>query len=193
MASEREPLVSVVVPVMNEAECLPRLHSALRAVCDALPFRFEYVFVESGSTDATVEVLAELRCHDECVRYLVLSRNFGHQAALSAGLEHAAGDAVVMMDGDLQHPPEVIPRLLEKWREGYEVVNTARVETEAAPAFKRLWSWVFYRVFNGSTIVAIEPGGADFRLMARVAVDALNALPERHRFLRGLVPWLGFR
>lgn len=193
MASERQPLVSVVVPVLNEADCLSRLHAALVAICDALPFRFEYVFVDDGSTDATAAVLAGLRHRDERVRYLLLSRNFGHQAALSAGMEHAAGEAVVMMDGDLQHPPDVIPRLLEKWRAGYEVVNTARVETAAAPATKRLWSWVFYRVFNGTTNVAIEPGGADFRLMARVAVDALNALPERHRFLRGLVPWLGFR
>jgi dolichol-phosphate mannosyltransferase len=193
MPSERQSLVSVVVPVLNEAECLPRFHAALCAACDALPYRFEFVFVEDDSIDATVAALAALRRLDGRVRYLLLSRNFGHQAALCAGLEHAAGDAVIMMDGDLQHPPELIPRLLDKWCEGYEVVNTVRVESEAAPFLDRLWSWVFYRVFNRTTTLAIEPGGADFRLMARVAVDALNALPERHRFVRGLVRWIGFR
>lgn len=188
-----EKLISVVVPLMNEAACLPRLHAALRGACDALPYRFEFLYVDDGSTDSTVEALASLRLGDLRVRFLVLSRNFGHQAALGAGLAHASGDAVVMMDGDLQHPPELIPELVEQWEAGFEVVNTLRVETAEIPLAKRLWSWAFYRVFNWATSVRIQPGGADFRLMSRVAVNALNALPERRRFLRGLVPWIGFR
>ncbi len=186
-------LVSVVIPMLNEAECLPKLFEELRRHCDGLAYRFEFLFVDDGSTDATPAVLAGLHQRDARVRYLRLSRNFGHQAALSAGLAHAAGDAVVMMDGDLQHPPALIPALLEKFEAGYEVVNTVRRETAEAGPLKRFCSRLFYRVFNWAASVRIEPGGADFRLLARPAVDALNELPEVHRFLRGLVPWLGFR
>ena len=189
----KQPLISIVIPEMNEEECLPALHAELRRVCDPLPHRFEFLFVDDGSGDASVEILTRLRAADPRVRFLALSRNFGHQAALSAGLAHAAGDAVIMMDGDLQHPPALIPRLLDRWRAGFDVVNTIRLETADVHPLKRLWSSCFYRFFNWVTNVRIEPGGADFRLMSRSAVNALNALPERHRFLRGLVPWLGFR
>jgi dolichol-phosphate mannosyltransferase len=123
---------------------------------------------------------------------LLLSRNFGHQSALSAGLARASGDAVIMMDGDLQHPPRLIPELLEHWNAGHDVVNTARLATEDITATKRFFSRWFYRLFNFVSSVRIEPGNADFRLMSRAAVDALNELPERQRFLRGLVPWIGF-
>jgi len=192
MAAEH-PLVSVVIPLLNEAECLPRLHEELRRHCDPLPYRFEFLFVDDGSTDRSSAVLAELHRGDQRVRYLLLSRNFGHQAALSAGLAQAAGDAVIMMDGDLQHPPAVIPQLLEKFEAGYDVVNTVRRETADVGPVKRLSSSLFYRFFNWVGSVQIVPGGADFRLVSRPATDALNDLPEVHRFLRGLVPWLGFR
>jgi dolichol-phosphate mannosyltransferase len=179
--------------MLNEAECLPRLHAELRAACDALPYRFEFLFVDDGSTDASPDVLADLRRQDERVGYLRLSRNFGHQAALSAGLAHAAGDAVIMMDGDLQHPPALIPAMLQRYEEGYDVVNTARQDTARIHPLKRGLSGAFYQVFNWFSSVRIEPGSADFRLLGRAVVDALNDLPEVHRFLRGLVPWLGFR
>jgi glycosyltransferase involved in cell wall biosynthesis len=192
METER-PLVSVVIPELNEEDCLPGLHAELCRVCDALPYRFEFLFVDDGSTDASVEVLGRLHQEDARVRYLALSRNFGHQAALSAGLAHAEGDVVIMMDGDLQHPPALIPELLQSWQAGCDVVNTIRLNTEGVNPLKRLWSFLFYRFFNWVTNVRIEPGGADFRLMSRRAVDELNHLPERHRFLRGLVPWLGFK
>ena len=125
-----KPRVSIVIPAFNEAPCLEKLHQELTAACDMLPFHFEFLFVNDGSTDETEEVLAELRSRDDRVRYLALSRNFGHQGALSAGLAFAAGDAVIMMDADLQHPPGMIPRLLECWEDGYEVVNTVRLDTE---------------------------------------------------------------
>jgi dolichol-phosphate mannosyltransferase len=187
------PTISVVVPVYNEAACLPKLHAELVAVCNALPYGFEFVFVNDGSTDDTDEVLGDLRRRDGRVCYLALSRNFGHQGALSAGLAFAAGDAVIMMDGDLQHPPSLLPRLLECWASGYDIVNTTRVETLDSSLSKKLLSRAFYWVFRTLTRLPIEPGSADFRLMSREAVDALNALPERHRFIRGLVPWLGYR
>jgi dolichol-phosphate mannosyltransferase len=188
-----QPLVSVVIPEMNEEECLAKLHAELCRVCDALPFRFEFLFVDDGSSDGSGEVLAELHRQDPRVRYLLLSRNFGQQAALSAGIAHATGDAVVMMDSDLQHPPSLIPQLLERWQEGFDVVNTIRLETEGISWTKNLFSRLFYPFFNAVTSVKIESGGADFRLLSRAVVDELNVMPERHRFLKGLVSWLGFR
>ncbi len=190
---ETTPAISIVIPAFNEAPCLSKLHQELSAVCDKLPFRFEFIFVNDGSTDHTTEVLAKLRAQDDRVRYLELSRNFGHQGALSAGLAFAGGDAVIMMDADLQHPPGLIPVLIERWQNGFEVVNTVRKGTEDGSLFKNLWSSAFYSVFRRLTGLSIEPGSADFRLMAREPLSALNSLPERHRFIRGLVPWLGFR
>jgi len=186
-------IVSVVVPLLNEADGLWKLAEELRQVCDAEPESFELIFVDDGSTDDSCRVLAALHQADERVKFLSLSRNFGHQAALSAGLEYARGDAVIMMDADLQHPPAVIPELLRHWRLGYDVVNTIRRQTASVSTWKRLTASGFYRVFNWLSQVTIPPGSADFRLMARPALNALIQLPERHRFLRGLVPWLGFR
>lgn len=143
----RLPRISIVIPVRNEAGCLPKLHQELRSVCDPLPYQFEFVFVDDGSTDPTEQVLSPLRRSDERVRYLQLSRDFGHQSALSAGLAHAWGDAVIMMDGDLQHPPSLISMLLDRWRAGYDIVNTVRVETEDIKKSKKIL-WLFYRVFN---------------------------------------------
>jgi polyisoprenyl-phosphate glycosyltransferase len=188
-----KPRVSIVIPAFNEAPCLEKLHDELVSVCDMLPFQFEFLFVNDGSTDDTDAELARLRTRDDRVRYLALSRNFGHQGALSAGMAFAGGDAVIMMDADLQHPPSMIPQLLECWEDGYEVVNTVRLDTADGSRYKKLWSRAFYWLFKVLTGVAIEPGSADFRLMSREPVDALNSLPERHRFIRGLVPWLGFR
>jgi dolichol-phosphate mannosyltransferase len=190
---QRNPSVSIVIPAYNEAACLRKLEGALKDVCAGLPYDFEFLFVNDGSTDHTEEILADLARQDSRVRYLVLSRNFGHQGALSAGLACASGDAVIMMDADLQHPPSLIPRLLETWRQGYDIVNTIRLDTAGGSASKAVLSRGFYWVFRRVTGTPIEPGSADFRLMARQSVEAFNRLPERHRFIRGLVPWLGFR
>ena len=190
---DSKPLISVVMPEMNEEECLPKLHAELCRVCDALPYRFEFLFVDDGSTDRSSDVLADLHQKDARVRFLLLSRNFGQQAALTAGIVHATGDAVIMMDSDLQHPPSLIPELLERWQQGYDVVNTIRLETEGISWTKNLFSKLFYPFFNAVTSVKIEQGGADFRLLSRAVVDELNAMPERHRFIKGLISWLGFR
>jgi dolichol-phosphate mannosyltransferase len=193
LVANTQPLISIVVPAYNEAGCLPKLHDELRRSLDHLPYRFEFLFVDDGSSDTTIAVLDDLRRRDPRVCYVGLSRNFGQQAALSAGLDHARGDAVVMMDADLQHPPHVVPQLIERWQAGYDVVNTVRLCTQSDPLHKRLLSSWFYRLFNKIANVRIESGGADFRLLSRTAVNALIGLPERHRFLRGLVPWIGFR
>jgi dolichol-phosphate mannosyltransferase len=187
-----QPLVSVIIPGLNEALNLPALHAELRRVCDPLPFRFEWVFVDDGSTDGTPEVLAGLRRGDEGVRFVVLSRNFGKEAALSAGLAHAAGDAVILMDSDLQHPPALIPELVRRWQEGYEIVNTVRLGIADVSGLKRLTAWAYRKVFNWLAASPMPPGSNDYRLLGRAAVDVLNGLPERRLFLRGLVPWLGF-
>jgi len=186
------PLVSVVVPGLNEALNLPQLHKELCRVCDPLPYCFEWLFVDDGSTDPTPTVLAELRHLDARVRYVVLSRNFGKEAALSAGLAYAGGDAVILMDSDLQHPPDLIPQMLAQWQAGHEIINPMRLEIQHLPSRKRLTSWLFYRAFNWLAAAPIAPGSNDFRLLGRAAVNVLRDLPEKQLFLRGLVPWLGF-
>jgi glycosyltransferase involved in cell wall biosynthesis len=193
MARERQT-VSIVCPAFNEEEVLPHFHRELSAALAALEdrFAFEILYVDDGSRDGTLAVLRGLAARDGRARYLSFSRNFGHQAALTAGLEHARGDAVVTMDSDLQHPPELLPRLLEKWQEGSEVVLTIRAEDPRLGLGKRLTSRLFYRVMRLLSSTDIRVAAADYRLLSRKAVDALLRLRESHRFLRGMVQWLGF-
>lgn len=185
-------LISVVAPVFNERETLREFH---RRVTEALAGeRYELVFINDGSTDGTGELLEKLAEHDEAVRPVHLARNFGHQAAVTAGIDMARGAAVVTIDADLQDPPEVIPELVRAWRAGAQVVHAVRHVRPGEPAV-RLWAIrTFYRVFARLSGLEDFPGNAgDFRLIARPAVDALTALPERNRFVRGLVSWVGFR
>lgn len=193
MAESERRLLSIVAPCFNEAEGLPAFHAALTAVLDALPYAVEIIYVDDGSTDATPQVLDALRAQDGRVKTLTLARNFGHQAALLAGLDAARGDAVVTLDSDLQHPPELIPELVRAWEQGAEIVYTVRRDTADATWFKRLTSRWFYRLLRSASGTPIVPGAADFRLMSRVAADGFCALRETHRFNRGLVSWLGFR
>jgi dolichol-phosphate mannosyltransferase len=151
------------------------------------------IFVDDGSHDGSLEVLRELSGTDAHVRAVSLSRNFGHQYAITAGMEYARGEAVVVMDADLQHPPELIPKMVDAWRGGVQVVYTVREDDEKASWFKRWTSSAFYKLMNCMSDTPIVPGAADFRLMDRAVVDALVAMPERSRFLRGMVSWLGFR
>jgi dolichol-phosphate mannosyltransferase len=179
-----DPELSVVVPCYNEQAVLPELHRRLRAACDAAGATYELLLVDDGSRDQTPDEIRRLAAEDPAVRGVLLSRNFGHQAAVSAGYDHARGRAVLVMDADLQHPPERIPEFLGKWREGYDVVYAYR---QGAPT--RLG----YRAHNWLCDVRIPHEAADFRLMDRRVVEALRRMPERNRFVRGLVAWLGFK
>ncbi len=187
------PLVSVIVPVLDEQGCVGELARRVREALVPTDSRYEIVFVDDASRDATPERILDLRAGDDAIRMIRFTRSFGHQAALLAGLRFARGDVVITMDGDLQHPPEMLPQMIEEWRKGADVVHTIRRIPEAQKrTFKHRASEVFYRVVNSLGAVSVLPGGADFRLLDRRAVDALNELPEHFAFLRGLVPWLGF-
>lgn len=187
------PNLSIVVPVYNEAANLEVLYSALIAVLEETNRSYEVIFIDDGSSDKTFEVVRALNDKDSQVKGFSFSRNFGHQVALFAGLAQAKGEIVISMDGDMQHPPSMIPDLLAKYEEGYDIVNTKRIDAESTGLFKRLSSRWYYGMLNALSDVPIEPAAADFRLMNRKAVDALNSLPETHRFTRGLVGWMGFK
>ena len=184
-------MISVVAPVHNEAETVAELHRRIRAVAELETC--EIVLVDDGSTDGSWATMLALASTDPRLRLLRLSRNFGHQAALTAGLDAARGDAVVLMDADLQDPPEVIPALLARWREGYDVVYGLRTARDGETRFKRWTAALFYRLLRGMTRVDIPADAGDFRLLSRRAVEALARMPERARFLRGMTSWVGFR
>lgn len=188
------PAVSIVIPLLNEEENLPVLYEALQAALqDMLPPReVEFIFVDDGSTDHTFGLIRSLSETDRRVRGISLSRNFGHQIALYAGMEYARGQVVITMDGDLQHPPELIPAMWRKHQEGYDVVNTVRTASVGSGYFKKTTSRWFYRLINSLSEVPIEPASSDFRLMSRKATDAFLRMPEPDRFTRGLVRWMGF-
>jgi len=186
-----KPLFSVVVPVYNEQACVDAMIARLSAVFQAVAGDYEIIFVNDGSRDGTLAALQRAALADPHVKYLSFSRNFGHQVALSAGIDHAAGDAVISLDGDLQHPPELIPTLIEHWHRGKDVVYTVRVRNEGH-VVKEFVSRAFYWVLRKLTGVEVPTGGADFRLVDRKVADALRACHEQYIFVRGLVPWLGF-
>jgi polyisoprenyl-phosphate glycosyltransferase len=189
----RRPLVSVVVPAYNEAESIPLLHSKVAAVMDeTIPGSWELIFVDDGSRDATWAMISALAAESPAVRGARLSRNFGHQYALMAGMEMAAGEAVISMDCDLQHPVEMLPVLIAKWREGFKVVKTLRAEDCELGWFKRWTSRGFYRLFSYLSGVKLQPGMADFRLLDRQALNELIRFREEGLFLRGLTEWIGF-
>lgn len=187
------PVLSVVVPVFNEADNLPALYDALIRQLDALNLPAEIVFVNDGSSDDSLAVLRRLSSQDERAKVVGLSRNFGHQCCITAGIEHASGDAVIVMDADLQHPPELIPQMVARWREGYQVVYTLREDATDTGLLKRWTSSAFYKCINAVSEVPIIANAADFRLMDRAVVNCLLSMPERSRFLRGMISWVGFR
>lgn len=187
-------LLSVVVPCFNEEPVIRETHRGLVAALEKVPeLPFELIYVDDGSRDATLKLLRGLQRMDERVRVLALSRNFGHQIAITAGLQNAVGDAVVVIDADLQDPPDVILEMLEHWREGVDVAYGLRTEREGETAFKRWTASAFYRLINRIADVAIPLDTGDFRLMDRKVVNAFLAMPERDRFVRGMVAWTGFR
>ena len=187
-------LLSVIVPCFDEEPVIRETHRRLITVLEGLKeLAFEIIYVDDGSKDLTTKILESLQAEDERVRVLRLSRNFGHQIAVTAGLENASGDAVIIIDADLQDPPEVIPEMISRWRAGYEVAYGQRVEREGETGFK-LWSAkAYYRLINRISETKMPLDTGDFRLMDRKVVDSLLAMPERDRFLRGMVSWVGFR
>jgi len=186
--------VAVVVPCYNESEVLSLFYARLAAVFDALhDIDASFVFVDDGSTDDTFAMLRELAAQDGRVRPYALSRNFGHQIALTAGLDVVSADAVILMDADLQHPPELIRDMIARRRQGYDVVSCVRRRTEGASRLKDLASRAFYWMINRLSATPVKPGAADFCLLSRQAQEALRRMPERHRFLRGMISWIGFR
>lgn len=188
------PLISIVAPFYNEEDGVDIFHSRLSQIVDTIPdAEFEFVCVNDGSRDATLAKLIELSERDARVRVVDLSRNFGKEAALTAGLDEAEGDAVIPIDSDLQDPPELIPELLAQWRKGFEVVVARRTDRQADAFLKRKTAEIFYRFHNSISDTEIPENVGDFRLMDRVVVDAIKALPERRRFMKGLFAWVGFR
>lgn len=187
--------LSIVCPAFEEQEVLPHFHAELCAALAPLEcdYDLEILYIDDGSRDGTLAYLRFLAARDPRVRYLSFSRNFGQQAALTAGMEHARGDAVITLDSDLQHPPHLIPALLEQWRAGHDVVLTYREDDPRLSYFKRMSSRAFNTVMHWLSETPISSSVSDYRLLSRKAVDALLRLHEKHRFLRGMVNWLGFR
>jgi polyisoprenyl-phosphate glycosyltransferase len=187
------PEISVVVPLYNEEINIEALYSALIDSLTSLNREYEIVFVDDGSRDRSFELVKMLNSRDERVKGIALSRNFGHQVALTAGMQQARGSIIVTMDADLQHPPEIIPLLVDEYSKGFDIVNTRRIDSRDTGYFKRTTSRCFYRFINRVADVSIPESSSDFRLMSRKALDSFLQFGERDRFTRGLVSWMGFR
>ena len=185
--------VSIVVSVYNEGDNIEHFAVAVEAEMTNLAYDWELIFVDDGSKDNSLEIIERLQEQNKHIKVLALSRNCGHQMALTCGLDHAQGDAVISMDGDMQHPPELIPTLIERWEQGYEVVQTIRKTTEGVSAIKKLTSAYYYKLLNLVSTVHIQEGGADFRLMDKVVVKAFRRYREHARFIRGMIGSMGFK
>ncbi|NTV31387.1 glycosyltransferase family 2 protein [candidate division WWE3 bacterium] len=188
-------LISIVIPVFNEGGNVPELYRQLETVANTISdkYELEYLFINDGSRDNSDEVLESIAAVDQRAKYIEFSRNFGKEAATSAGLSHAHGDAVILIDSDLQHPPHLIPLFIEKWRNGADVVIGVRSERESEPKLKRLGSYWFYQLMDWIGETELTSHATDFRLMDRQVVEEFNRLTERNRITRGLIDWLGFR
>lgn len=193
MCPEPQLAVDLVIPVYNEAGVVEQTYAETCKVIDCLPHRFTLYYVDDGSQDRTAESLGTLAGKDERIVVLELARNFGHQAALTAGLDASSGDFVITLDADGQHPPEIIPQMIQLFQQGFDIVQAQRIDEGQGPSFKNMTSSGFYALINRISGTHMEPGAADFRGMSRQAVDALKAMPEYHRFLRGMISWMGYR
>jgi dolichol-phosphate mannosyltransferase len=190
----RDPprLLSIVIPIYNEQEAIPFLIEKIKTLLDHAPARAEVLLVNDGSSDSSISLLVEAAAQDTRFKVLSLARNFGHQAAATAGLDAASGDAVVLMDADLQDPPELVLDMIREYEKGYDVVYAQRIGREGEGIFKRMTAWMFYRLMKSVVYKELPPDVGDFRLVSRRCLDALNAMRETHRFLRGMVSWVGF-
>ena len=190
---QQAPTLSIVAPIYNEEETLPHFYARVTTVMEQIGESYELVLVDDGSRDGSAAILRQLHESDPRVQVILLSRNFGHQIVISAGMDYARGQAVVIIDSDLQDPPEVIAQLVDRWRAGYEVVYAQRAERQGESAFKLLTAKLFYRMICRLTAIDIPPDTGDFRLLDRKVVDVLTRMREHHRFMRGLSIWVGFR
>lgn len=193
MSSDHQLKIDLVIPVYNEAGVVEQTYANLCKVIDCLPHKFTFYYVDDGSEDTTVGSLNALAKIDPRIVILEFARNFGHQAALTAGLDAAQGDFVISLDADGQHPPELIPQMIALFEQGYDIVQGQRIEEGQGVSFKQFTSSGFYTLINTISGTRMEPGAADFRGLSRQAVNALKAMPEYHRFLRGMISWMGFR
>ncbi|MZK48840.1 glycosyltransferase family 2 protein [Clostridium beijerinckii] len=184
---------SVIVPLYNEELVINQSYKRLKAVMDSTNESYEIVFVNDGSKDRTREIAEEICSRDENIKLINFSRNFGHQAAITAGMDLALGDAIIVIDADLQDPPEVMLKMIEKWKEGYEVVYGKRLKREGETFFKKFTARVYYRLLRSMTTVDVPVDAGDFRLIDRKVCNTLIALPERNRYVRGLVSWVGYK
>jgi len=187
------PLLSIIVPVYNEQDVLHAFHERLTAALAGIRYAIEVVYINDGSTDSSLDLLNELYEKDPCVSLIDLSRNFGKEIAMTAGLHKAQGDAVIVIDADLQDPPELIPQLISEWENGYDVVYARRSQRKGETWLKKASAASFYRIIQRLSKVRIPQDTGDFRLLSRRAVAALNTLPEQHRFMKGLFAWIGYK
>jgi dolichol-phosphate mannosyltransferase len=193
MSPEHHPAIDLIIPVFNEAGVVEQTYASVCQVIDCLPYPFTIYYVDDGSQDETVSALYTLAGRDQRIVVLEFARNFGHQAALTAGLDACAGDFVISLDADGQHPPEMIPQMIDLFKQGYDIVQAQRIDADQGFSFKQLTSSGFYRLINLISGTHMEPGAADFRGLSRQAVEALKSMPEYHRFLRGMISWMGYR
>jgi glycosyltransferase involved in cell wall biosynthesis len=184
--------LSVVVPVFNERDVLPEFHGRLKAVMDDVGESYEIIYVDDGSVDETALIMEDISLKDSCCGRVYLSRNYGKEVAMTAGLDYSLGEGVIIIDADLQDPPEVIPDLVAGWKEGFDVVTAKRIDRDGETWLKRVTAFLFYRVIRAVSDVDIPEDTGDFRLLSRKAVNAVMKLPERHRFMKGLFSWVGF-
>ncbi|MEM9922889.1 MAG: glycosyltransferase family 2 protein [Cyanobacteria bacterium P01_D01_bin.50] len=188
-----KPIVSIIIPIYNEEENIPELYSRLQTVIKQLDSEAELILIDDGSRDNSLNLIREIYQRDYRFNYISLARNFGHQIAVTAGLNFVRGQIVIVMDADLQDPPELILPMIEKWQQGYQVVYAQRISRQKESVIKRFTAYAFYRILRRLADVNIPPDTGDFCLMDREVVDILNAMPERNRYIRGLRAWVGFR
>jgi glycosyltransferase involved in cell wall biosynthesis len=193
MSDPNTKLISIIAPVYNEQAVLKDFYLSLCATLDELPYTFEIIFIDDGSRDNSVSIIHELQTNDARIGAIELSRNFGKEIALTAGLDHCHGDAAIIIDTDLQDPPALIGEMIQEWQNGYDVVYAQRLSREGESSIKKLSSYLFYRVIQRVGKIEIPADTGDFRLLNRTAIDAVTQLRERHRFMKGLFSWVGFR
>ena len=191
--SENKKLLSIVSPAYNEAENLGEFYSRVINATDNLNLEIEIIYINDGSQDSTIDIITKQRQIDNRITIIDLSRNFGKEIALTAGLDYSSGDAVIVIDADLQDPPELIPKLVEKWREGYDVVNAKRIKRKGESLLKKVMSYIYYRLLFYLSDINVPRDTGDFRLLNKNALDALLKLREKHRYMKGLFVWVGFK